>query len=502
MKSNSSTITTLSSPRRVRAGFSLLEILLALAILSTITAVAVLFVGGTTDAARQTRLASDVATVNAAVKTYLTSGGSIGGTAKAGDVLTSLKTQAASTQAKKLATLRGSMVDPRLAGVEITTDGVPRAVWDNAKQRFVIATKGVGYKEFLIDQNAAVVAAAQETRAMTMPLGTESKWVWDFQDSAVDAEAPDSIPVMTYTGNAAPAPYSGMVKLLAPTIDPPSRDVYPSNFTPNMAVTLRDANGTNQAQLYYSVNNGAWTAFNNTPFYISPALINTVRAYSMPLNPDLYEQSDLSTATYESVYFSGLASGLFANPEGDPGMVTNLSKLVRGLFGLINAILTGEKKPAFDWGDPAEGFTKPNNMVFAGKSFSNIAPDQTFELGKLTYYNGTVYMGTLADRVDFEMDVNFTVPATAQEELTFTFELMSTENKGKSADADADFVYVPKVSTKFSTIIKGKTYYLVLSFGNNDLTNGFTTINTFHVHETKTSTGSVYGRFTTTPPQS
>lgn len=86
------------------------------------------------------------------------------------------------------------------------------------------------------------------------------------------------------------------------------------------------------------------------------------------------------------------------------------------------------------------------------------------------------------------------------ENLTFSFNLLSTPNKNQNADDDADFVYIPDVSTKFNTTIKGQVFYLVLSFGSSS-GNGFTTINEFHTHENRTMTGSIFGRFTTNPPQ-
>ena len=50
-----------------------------------------------------------------------------------------------------------------------------------------------------------------------------------------------------------------------------------------------------------------------------------------------------------------------------------------------------------------------------------------------------------------------------------------------------------RMSTTFRTIIKGKQFELILRFGAHG-PNGFTTIDTFHAHEGKTLTGTIYGR--------
>lgn len=154
----------------------------------------------------------------------------------------------------------------------------------------------------------------------------------------------------------------------------------------------------------------------------------------------------------------------------------------------------------------------PNSLSFSGKNLGTIAPEQLFELGTLSYYNGSVWSGTMADSIKLKVTLNLTTPGVV-ENLEYTFRLMSTvntkaekmadrrnrETEQQMDDADADFVYIPDVSTRFNTTIKGQTFYLVLSFGEHT-SNGFTTINTFHTHENETMSGKIYGRFTTTPP--
>ncbi|MDB6069855.1 MAG: hypothetical protein JWL81_1026, partial [Verrucomicrobiales bacterium] len=206
------------------------------------------------------------------------------------------------------------------------------------------------------------------------------------------------------------------------------------------------------------------------------------------------------TAQYETIFFGGSSTGAFKNPIGDPGMVTNLTAT--------------SSSPTFTRGSPATsmGFYQPNSLSFTGKALPTIAPEELFELGTLTYFNGSVWTGTMANSVVLNVTLNLTTPGVV-ENLAFKFNLLSTvntkadkkenrhndETEEEMDDDDADYVYIPDVSTRFNTTIKGQVFYLILSFGEHD-SNGFTTIDTFHTHENKTMSGKIYGRFTTTPP--
>jgi hypothetical protein len=80
----------------------------------------------------------------------------------------------------------------------------------------------------------------------------------------------------------------------------------------------------------------------------------------------------------------------------------------------------------------------------------------------------------------------------------FDFRLLSTVNRGVSADEDADAVWIPTLASQMTSRVQGQTFYLQLRFGNSTR-HGFTTIDEFHVHENKSATVSIYGKFTTNP---
>lgn len=479
-----------------RAGFGLLEVLMVLSAISTLGAMGVVAYGTASESSKQMKLRQDVAALNRAVKLYVMSGGDLSATLTGDAVVAKLKTTMASSQKSTMAGLRGSMVDKRIRPVAATTVGTARAVWNNSTRSFEIATMGTGIGEFRLD---APIQTAEENRKAVMELNSADKWVWSYDDQTASSRAPRQNPGASEQQVFQPPSADTLRVLKTPDFTKPGALYGISAFKPDLEVSLVDRNPPNLAETFYSVGGGAWRKWDGSPLSIPPALLTQVKAFSAPLDPDRYEESPIVTADYETIFFSGSSSGLFSNPKGDPGLITNL------LGALTNSLFT--------WGGPtlALGFDKANSLSFTGATFTAISPDEAFALGTLTYYNGTTYMGTNASTVLLNVKLNFSVPSVV-ETLPFTFQLLSSQNtkeekkkdKGNKKtdkqldDDDADYVYIPEVSTEFTTKIKGQTYYLVLRFGKED-SDGFTTIDEFHTHENKTMTGTIYGIFTTHP---
>ncbi len=469
--------------RNLRRGFSLLELLIALGAISCVVAMGIVQFSGTTSPVKEAKLRQDVAALNRAVSTYRISGGDLNTISTGAAVLHKLKTTAA--QRTRIAGLRGAMIDPRLRGITSSGNGPLRAVWDNTAKTFVVSKTGSGFREFVLEGAMdSLPAPVEEDRKVLMAMDSQDKWIWGFNDSARSSNTPRQAAAVVPVEVVTPSEGSNLTVLTAPQFSIPGALYDFDAYQPDLKVSLIDPNPQQTAQLYFSLANGPWTQWNGAPISIARALTTELRAYSMPLNADRFEQSAVSEAVYETIYFGGSSAGVFSNPKGDSALATNLSGGKTGTF--------------FTWGSQATGFKYPNSLQVTARNFAVVAPNQLFELANLTYYNGSTYAGTNATEVQLNVTLNLTTPGLV-ETLPFIFKLLSTPNKGVSADADADYVYIPSVSTKFNTIIKGQTFYLVLSFGSNS-TNGFTTIDKFHVHENKTMTGSIYGRFTTTPP--
>lgn len=486
--------------QRLRKGFTLLELMISLAMLSTIAALAYIGLTNTTTAARSVKLQQDVAALNRALKTYASSGGDLQTITSGAQAIARLKTMASATSRAQIAGLRGAMIDPRLRGIAGDGSVTPRAVWNNAGKNFVVMTSGSGYQEFLLDPTLATTPAVEEERSRLVSMNSEDKWIWKFNERVDPGRAPRIAGVSTPAPVVTPAAPAALSVLQSPVFELPGGLYDFNRYVPQLPVPLRNRNAAEVSEVFYSINNGPWQRYDGNPMSIPRALTTDVRAYSAPLDPDRYEMSAITSSRYETIFFGGSSTGVFFNPEGDPGLVTNLLGLIKNAW--------------FEWGSPALdiGYTVPNSLGFVGSSFSEIAPEQLFPLGTLTYYNGSTYTGTNATSVQLEVTLNFSSPA-AVERLPFTFNLLSTRNtkaerikdnrneeaERKMDDDDADYVYIPDVSTKFSTSIKGRTFYLVLSFGSSS-DNGFTTIDEFHTHENKTMTGTIFGRFTTKPP--
>ena len=472
----------------LRRAFTLLETLVVVGVLSTVAAGGFLLMGSIRETATDTKLRSDVAALNSAVRAYMGAGGTFPASASANAVLSQLKASASDSISNRLAAAgRRALIDPRLVGTETTAVGPARAVWNRLRQRFEIANRGAGFSEFrLTDSPTPVAPAAEDSRRTAMLFADESKWVWNFDEPgqtrsrAVTAKATREVAQLEPTGRPA-----------ARVLEPPTLSMSGGlwdfgQFPDGLPVTLIDPNPPGAADLYYRIDDGPWELYTGQPIIIPPRLVASLQTYASPADPESHMESRLRIERYETIYFSGRSRGVFHDPEGPKTMITNLEP--------------GERAPMFEWGSPStqQGFTKGNQLTFTGNTFATVAPEQEFQVGTLTYYNSTTQGNTTADTVRINIDLELTTPG-AKESLDFTFRLLSTPNKNKDPDEDADYVWIPDVSTSFNTTIKGQRFFLVLRFGKHS-EDGFTTIDTFHAHEGKTLSGGIYGRFTTRPP--
>lgn len=466
-----------STRHPLRRGFSLLELLMGVAVLSCVLAGAYLIVSGTHSAVRGGKLQSDTAAINSAIRAYLVHGGKIPAGASGAEVIAKLKSRADQSSAARMAGLHSAMLDPRLRGIAADATSSERAVWNAGKLRFEIRSSGAGFSAFDLSGDAAA-PVVEETRKGALNLAVTDKWVWDHADGSTTKPVMREVMTMN-VAQVDPAVPSVITKLAVPDVSIPGALYDISAFNPLMKVSLIDPNPPGTARLFYSIDGGPWLPYGSTPLNIPANLTTRVRTYAAAVNVENYEDSDLRTETYETIYFSGRVTGVFHSPLGDLRILTNL--------------IAGLKLPLFKWGSALLG-SKQNQLEFAGDSFTRVAPDQEFKLGTLSYYNGTTAAGTNATSVQFATALDLTTPGV-KETLNFTFKLLSTSNLGHDADVDADYVWIPSVKTNFQTTIKGKKFALVLRFGEHSQ-NGFTTIDTFHAHEGKTLSGTIYGRLT------
>lgn len=461
-----------------RRGYSLLELLMVVAVLSSVMAIGYFAVSSLTGTVRAGKLENDVVTINNAVRTYLTHGGKIPATTTGQQVIVRLKTTTNQSSSKKLAGLKGTMLDPRLRGELISGAGPVRAVWNASSQRFEVKARGPGFRAFNLGGDPAAMEE-EEDRFGTLDLAHKDNWIWDSDGTAITAKAPRTVQTTVMAYNE-PSPPGTITRLATPDVSLRGTLYDLSAFSPTLTVSLVDRNMPGTSKIYYSLENGPWIEYTGTPLQIPPRFTTTLRTYAAATNQEDYEDSDQRTEMYETIYFTGTSTGKFHTPVGEARLKTSIGP--------------GQRNSNFKWGDPATTDRMQNELNFTGASFANVAPDEEFVLGGLDYYNGTTWSGTNATAVQIAIDLDLTTPGV-RESLNFTFKLQSTPNLGRNADVDADYVYIPNVSTNFRTVIKGHTFALVLRFGEHG-PDGFTTIDTFHAHEGKTLRGTIYGRLT------
>lgn len=182
-----------------------------------------------------------------------------------------------------------------------------------------------------------------------------------------------------------------------------------------------------------------------------------------------------------AVSFTGTSSGTFVKPTGAPSLVT-----------------TGVNTKRFTWGTGYQSLA--NSLEFTGTSFASIVPpEQTFSLGTLKYFNGTVLNGTEAYSVGLRLTLGFTSPEVLTKSFDFKFNLINTPNTG-TATQNADSVLLTSLFPTTIFTVDGIDYTLKLGFGS-VTGSGFSQINKFSVLEGKTASAHLLGTITAlTPP--
>ncbi len=145
----------------------------------------------------------------------------------------------------------------------------------------------------------------------------------------------------------------------------------------------------------------------------------------------------------EAVTYSGAITATFTDPVLTGIVIdTNGNPVVFDDTGGPNsdgtAVYTGMGTNSITWGAyPGETTPPPySTLTFTGKSFSNVAIGQLFDIGTLTYTNGTSLTGTGIFGATLSLDAGnpnitgFSTPST----------FIATENTGLSLARDADFV--------------------------------------------------------------
>lgn len=330
---------TATNPHRNR-GITLVELLITVSILTTLTAVAIYAVTNMNGATQKHKLMADIATLNSALKIYEANGGSLAGVKEPMSAIKRLKT--VSSNFKEIAGLRNAMVDPRLDVEWVTRGNEDRAVWDAKKKRFVMDDRGRGVKKFVLNEALSEAAVVEEKRDVKLQLAKNDTWIWDYQDrdnaktlNAIrpgDGTRPD-------IGIVASSP--GAKPLSPPEISRPGGEYDLSEF--DFEVYLRNPNSSTISIIMYSTDSGDWKQYFGEPITIS--IKSRVSAYVASTEPENWSDSSRIRHRYTFIPIMlelALGFGKSAYNYGElggamiPGAYTSVAALP-GTASLTNA---------------------------------------------------------------------------------------------------------------------------------------------------------------------
>jgi prepilin-type N-terminal cleavage/methylation domain-containing protein len=309
-------------------------------------------------------------------------------------------------------------------------------------------------------------------------------------DSVVSAQAIALTTDWTDSGRA-DAAYTAIPATLSPAIISTSSNLFGLFFNREITVTLTDPNKPGVGLMQYRINDGPWIDYTD-PFvldrlsYMAGAEIEArIVSAGSPYYIDSVTNARFLPNT--PLDLTGTATGLFHDPIGENKMVTNLTP--------------GNSDSYFEWGD----LLPDGNPRFSAKSwmrydpgqFATATPGQRFEIGSLSYFNGSILNQTGADTINLDIYLDLNVNGTPfNPYFDFTFELVNTVNAEDPNDPwpDADFVRFASASSNRTIVINDYEYEFRIEFGSSTA-DGFANFNEFHVLEAEMASVQVYGTF-------
>jgi prepilin-type N-terminal cleavage/methylation domain-containing protein len=482
-------------------GFSLVEILVVVAVLGLLATVVIAHFAGTRTATGEAKLRSDVNMLNRAVSLYVAEGGRLDNVSTAEQVLDRLKTKSTEAVARRhVGAVTGRLIDPRVAVQSLAApqvaSTVPRAVWNGVLQKFVITTQGPGIGSFVLDDSKAGTAATAEARQRSgMLFNRADGWVWEWGTHVTPPPlSPPDITLAGDPGTPAPPgspPPSGPpppipsgnflpqpVALPPPTILPDGGAFTVPTFPTSISISANTFNVGSVLQ--YRLDGGAWQLYGSA-FSVTPG--TRVTARNLSTDPLRFIDSPEDTELYLRLValFTGSVIPSWSDMAGESTLVKMIDNSrvddVRATYGTA----TNEEN-------------SPNALAFVRSGFISVPPDTDFLLGKLSYYNGTVKDGTQATAVDLKLNIQLLSPATQAGIASAHLSLWSSQNT-ESSQESADYIQLDNPQTDFAVRVEGVTYSLRLRFANVRAVEGWTDGTKLFVYEDARGTADLIARF-------
>lgn len=207
---------------------------------------------------------------------------------------------------------------------------------------------------------------------------------------------------------------------------------------------------------------------------------------------------------------NGSVSSSFTNPVSEPpGNSSFVYSIDNNLLNGVPSVLTPipfaavAGASAFSWGTAAGRNDDTSALWFRPGSFSNVALESPFELGRLYYRNGTITGGTGASQVDLSMMLTFSSPLLQNptQAISSTLRMINSPNSSDPV-ASADIVEIGSPASLLTFTDPGnRQYFLELSFqvDQNATDGSLSDFDTFRVFEDQTGQAVLMGRVTVAP---
>ena len=221
--------------------------------------------------------------------------------------------------------------------------------------------------------------------------------------------------------------------------------------------------------------------------------------------------SPLSAQTIgASSLLNGSVSSSFTNPVAEPPNSASLAYAIdNNLLNGVPAVLipipftATAGASAFSWGTASSNNNSTSALWFRPGSFSNVAVETSFEIGRLYYRNGTIISGTGASQVDLSMALTFSSPLLQNptQMINSTLMMINTTNSNDPI-ASADIVEIGSPASLLTfTDPANRQYYLELTFqvDQNATDGSLSDQDTFRVFEGETGQAVLMGRVTVAP---
>ncbi len=507
------------------AGFSLLELVVTIALIGVIASVGVALIADDSGSAKTAKLESDIATLNQMVALYTADGGSVAGLTSPQAVLDKMKRIRPQAEWQQhVGAASGRLIDVRLRArttSQPSPDDTPRAVWNRTTQRFELTTgPGSAISDFYFDESLAGTDFGSEKRAKSnVTFNSSSKgWVWGnstnapaasylnpqpfqpaapaegFNPNEVAPASPD--PEMENDSGGGGGSGGGgdgqttpptVTRLPQPTITPNGGTFAFGSF-PSTATITRNGAPSEASNLMYCINSGAWTIYSGGPIPLTPSI--NLQARNVSTRPAEYSDSTTAAQTYYRLTrgFTGTGEGNWGNAIGGTKLVTDIQNSSdRSTFKHGNTKLELGNGEYLDAG-------LENVISFTLESFDTIVPNTWFKFGEMMMRNGTTFYNSEATGVTLSVNLNLSQPS-----LDFITHidlgLTSTENTSDRL-ASADVVELKNLTTDVRITIDGVEYRLELAWTTLDPSAGVVQGNQFLIFEGATAKAELRARFT------